>query len=132
MEVAQVSLNTESSYTPYVLGRLFSVLEGIQKTANPKIDTTIKDRYFSAACATPAATFPILLRLSNSHLKKIKNTDAGKAVYWSKQIGEMLEHLGMDFPVHQSLQEQGAFILGYYHQTQKHFEKKTNNNKEEE
>ena len=132
MEVAQVSLNTESSYTPYVLGRLFAVLESIQKAANPKIDTTIKDRYFSAACATPAAAFPILLRLSNSHLKKIKNTDAGKAIYWSKQIGEMIEHLGMNFPVHQTLQEQGAFILGYYHQTQKRFEKKTNTDKEEE
>ena len=132
LEVAQVSLNTESSYSPYVLGRLFAVLEGIQKAANPKIDTTIKDRYFSAACATPAAAFPLLLRLSNNHLKKIKNIDAGMAVYWSKQIGEMVEHLGMNFPVHQTLQEQGAFILGYYHQTQKRFEKKTNTDKEEE
>ena len=128
-EVAVVSLNEESGYTPYVLGRLFAVLEGIQQTANPGISATIKDRFFNSACATPAAVFPILLKLSNSHLKKL---DTGKTVYWSKQIAELTEKLGMDFPAHQTLQEQGAFILGYYHQTQKRFEKKTNSNKEEE
>ena len=129
MEVAQVSLNADSSYCPYVLGRLFAVLEGTQQAANPGINATIKDRFFNSACATPAAVFPILLKLSNSHMKKL---DTGKAVWWSKQIGDLIERLGTDFPAHQSLQEQGAFILGYYHQTQKRFEKKTNTDKEEE
>lgn len=129
MEVTQVSLNAESAYTPYVLGRLFSLLEAVQQAANPGINATIKDRFFNSACATPAAVFPILLKLSNSHLKKL---DTGKAVYWTKQIGELTEKLGMDFPAHLSLQEQGAFILGYYHQTQKRYEKKTNTDKEAE
>ncbi len=129
MEVAQVSLNTESSYSPYVLGRLFAVLEGIQQAANPGINATIKDRFFNSACATPAAVFPILLKLSNSHLKKM---DPGKTVFWSRQLGDLLDRLGTDFPAHQSLQEQGAFILGYYHQTQKRFEKKAATDKEEE
>ena len=129
LEVTQVSLNAESAYTPYVLGRLFAVLEGVQQAANPGINATIKDRFFNSACATPAAVFPILLKLSNSHLKKM---DAGKAVWWSKQLGELLERLGTDFPAHQTLQEQGAFILGYYHQTQKRFEKKTTTDKEAE
>ncbi len=129
MEVTQVSLNTESAYTPYVLGRLFALLEGIQQAANPGINATIKDRFFNAACATPSAVFPILLKLSNSHLKKM---ETGKAIYWSKQLGELIDRLGTDFPAHQTLQEQGAFILGYYHQTQKRFEKKTNTEKEAE
>lgn len=129
MEVANVSLNEESAYTPYVLGRLFAVLEGTQQAANPGINATIKDRFFNSACATPAAVFPILLKLSNSHLKKL---DQGKSAYWSKQIGTLIELLGMDFPAHQTLQEQGAFILGYYHQTQKRFEKKNNTDNREE
>ena len=127
-EVTTVSLNTESSYTPYVLGRLFAVLEGTQQAANPGINATIKDRYFNSACATPAAVFPILLKLSNSHLKKL---DTGKSIYLSRQIGELTDKMGTNFPAHLTLQEQGAFILGYYHQTQKRFEKK-NNNKEAE
>ncbi len=129
LEVTHMALNAESSYTPYVLGRLFAVLEAVQQAANPGINATIKDRFFNSACATPAAVFPILLKLSNSHLKKL---DTGKAVYWTRQIGELIEKLGTDFPAHLSLQEQGAFILGYYHQTQKRFEKKTNTDKEAE
>ena len=129
LEVTQVSLNAESTYTPYVLGRLFALLEGIQQAANPGINATIKDRFFNSACATPAAVFPILLKLSNSHLKKM---ETGKAVWWSKQIGDLIERLGTDFPAHLTLQEQGAFILGYYHQTQKRFEKKTTTDKEAE
>lgn len=129
MEVTTVSLNPESAYPPYVLGRLFAVLEGTQQAANPGINATIKDRFFNSACATPAAVFPLLLKLSNSHLKKM---DAGKAVWWSRQIGELIDRLGVDFPAHQTLQEQGAFILGYYHQTQKRFEKKNNTDKEAE
>ena len=123
-----MSLNTESSYTPYILGRLFAVLEGTQQAANPGINATIKDRYFNSACATPAAVFPILLKLSNSHLKKL---DTGKSIYWSRQIGELTDRMGIGFPAHLSLQEQGAFILGYYHQTQKRFEKKNTNEEAE-
>ena len=124
-----MSLNTESTYIPYVLGRLFSVLEGIQQSANPGINATIKDRYFNSACATPGAVFPILLKLSNSHLKKL---DTGASVYWSKQIGDLLDRFGYTFPNHLSIPEQGAFILGYYHQTQKRFEKKDVQEKEEQ
>lgn len=128
-EVTTVSLNEESSFTPYVLGRLFAVLEGTQQAANPSINATIKDRFFNSACATPAAAFPILLKLSNSHLKKL---DTGKSIYWSRQIGELTNRLDDGFPTHLSLQEQGSFILGYYHQTQKRFEKKTNDHEEVE
>ena len=127
-EVSTVSLNEESTYIPYVLGRLFSVLEGIQQSANPGINATIKDRFFNSACATPGAVFPILLKLSNSHLKKLEK---GKAIYWERQILDILGRIGNAFPEHLSLQEQGAFILGYYHQTQKRFEKKTAEDKEE-
>jgi len=70
-EVLTVKLNDESNYMPYVLGRLFSILEGLQNAANPGINTTIRDRYFNSACATPAVVFPILLKLSQNHLKKL-------------------------------------------------------------
>ena len=127
-EVSTVSLNEDSTFIPYVLGRLFSVLESIQQSANPGINATIKDRFFNSACATPGTVFPILLKLSNSHLKKLEK---GKAVYWERQILEILNRVGNGFPGHLSLQEQGAFILGYYHQTQKRFEKKTEDKEEQ-
>lgn len=128
-EAWTMALNETSNYTPYVLGRLFSTLEAVQSAANPGINTTIKDKYFNSACATPAAVFPILLKLANSHLKKL---GGGLAVNYSKQIGALVARLETAFPKTLSLEEQGAFILGYYHQTQKRFEKKNTTEMTEE
>ena len=116
-----MSLNPDSSHIPYNLGRLFSVLEAIQSAANPGINTTIKDKYFSSASATPAMVFPVLLNLAQKHLKKL---DLGLRTYYDKQITAILSKLGEDYPKHLNLPQQGSFQLGYYHQTQARFEKK--------
>jgi len=120
-EVLTVELNKDSKYLPYVLGRLFSVLEAVQNAANPNINTTIKDRYFNSACATPAMVFPTLINLAQKHLKKLK---PNQVTYYSKQIGELMERISCTYPAHLTLPEQGAFQIGYYHQTQERFTKK--------
>ena len=112
--------------TAYVLGRLFSVLESIQKEANQGINATIKDRYFNSACATPASVFPILFKLENSHIKKLeREKGSGSKIFYEKIIGNLMEKLVL-FPRSLSLEEQGKLMLGYYHQTQKKYEKKEN------
>ena len=125
-EVVTVALNEDSKKVPYVLGRLYAVLENLQEVANPGINSTIKDRYFNAACASPGVTFPLLTKLANTHLKKI-STQTGNVIYFEKLIGGLMNKLEMDkqaFPARLSLPEQGDFILGYYHQVQKRYEKK--------
>lgn len=120
-EVYTVSLN-ETTNVPYLLGRLFSVLEAVQKAANPGINTTIKGRYFNAACATPGMAFPTLLRLSQKHLRKLND---GLATHYDKQITELMAQLPESgFPARLSLPDQGKFTIGYYHQTQKRYVKK--------
>ena len=109
-----MELNEKSTYVPYLLGRLFSYLEQIQQAANPGINATIKDRYFNSACATPASIFPILIRLSNSHLRKL---DDAFRIYFERQLGDILGRITENFPQRLSVPEQGAFYLGYYHQT---------------
>ena len=109
-----MSLNRESNNLPYNLGRLFSVLEAIQAAANPGINSTIRDKYFSSACATPSVVFPTLVKLSQKHLRKI---GGGLAVVYSKQLQEIMDKLNENFPTRLTLPEQGAFQLGYYHQT---------------
>jgi len=116
-----VQLNNQTTYQPYLLGRLFAVLEAIQEKANPGINTTIKDKYFTSACATPSVVFPILLNLKDKHLKKL---DGGIRVYYDRQVSELMGQLTEDYPAHLSLQDQGVFQIGYYHQKQKRFEKK--------
>ncbi len=98
----------------YQLGRLFASLERIQTKQNPKLNTTIRERYYGAACATPITVFPTLLRLSNYHLAKL---DKGNAVYFEKLLGEIIGKLN-DFPSYMNLHEQGLFAIGYYHQRQ--------------
>ena len=120
-EVLDVELNEQSTYLPYRLGRLFAVLEAVQQKANPNINTTIKDRYFNSACATPALVFPTLLRLAQSHLSKI---GGGAEVYYDKMVTELLGGVTQSYPARLSLQDQGIFQLGYYHQKQKLFTKK--------
>ena len=120
-EVLTVSLNPDSTNIPYTLGRLFSVLESVQSVANPGINATIKDRYFNSASATPGHVFPILLNLSQKHLRKL---EGGLCVYYEKQITELTGVLSETFPPRLNLPQQGAFQLGYYHQTQKRYEKK--------
>ena len=119
-EVLTVSLNEPSSIVPSNLGRLFSVLEAIQQAANPGINTTIKDKYFNSASATPATIFPILNNLAQKHLKKL---DTGLRIHYDRQLGQIKELLGETLPGRLSLPEQASFDLGYYHQTQKRYSK---------
>lgn len=111
-----VSLNENSSSTPYQLGRLFAVLEKAQLEASNI--NTIKDRYFTSASATPASVFPVLLKLSLHHTAK-----GDRTIYFEKLKGTILQMVD-EFPKHLSLDEQGEFILGYYHQNQAFYIKK--------
>ena len=117
-----MGLNKDCNDAAYVLGRLFSVLETIQKEANPTITTTIRDRYFNSACATPAVIFPVLIKLKNSHVKKLERDKGGAKVYYEKELTEIMEKLD-DFPKRLSLEQQGQFDLGYYHQQQEKYKK---------
>ena len=124
-EVLTVSLNPDSTSIPYTLGRLFSVLEDIQSSANPGINATIKDKFFNSASATPSRIFPTLIDLAQKHLRKLEK---GQRIFHDKQLTELIAKLGEDFPDRMSLPQQGAFQLGYYHQTQARYQKKEENN----
>ena len=49
---------------------------------------------------------------------------APSRIYYDKLIQGVMSKLGTSFPQRLNLQEQGVFQLGYYHQTEKRFEKK--------
>lgn len=126
-EVLTLSLNEETKNKAYRLGRLFAVLEHVQKKAVDDIETTIRDRYLSAACTTPASTFPTLLTRAQHHLSSISKDDYGSYVYFDKLIGEIMKPLDVEndpLPKTLSLDEQGLFYLGFYHQRNKLYETK--------
>lgn len=117
-----VSLNTESTNTGYRLGRLFAVMEKAQQDANPGLNATIKDRYFGAASTTPGSVFPILIKLSQHHISK---AEYGR--FRDIEIQGILETVEA-FPAYLNLDDQGQFVLGYYHQKQALYTKKAQNN----
>ena len=119
-----MSLNEASTNPAYTLGRLFSVYEAVQQAANPGINATIKDKYFSSAAAMPASIFPVLNNLYQKHLRKLS---AAQRVYYDKQVGALKNVLSEELPTRLTLAQQGAFDLGYYHQTQKRYTKKEEN-----
>ncbi len=112
-------LDLSNTNPAYRLGRLFAALEKIQEEASPGLNATIRDRYYGAASSTPVAVFTTLLRLKNSHLKKLT---IGRATSFEKLLGEILSAV-VDFPKHMPLPDQGRFALGYYHQRQAFFVK---------
>ena len=114
----EMALDREQPSIGYQLGRLFAVLEKIQEEGNPGINTTIRERYYGAACSSPVTVFGTLMRLKNHHLAKIENK--GRAVNLERLLTEIVGHFG-DFPSHLDLHEQGKFAIGYYHQRQDFF-----------
>jgi CRISPR-associated protein Csd1 len=112
-----MALDEKNQDQAYLLGRLFSVLEKAQQDAIPGANATIKDRYFGAASATPKVVFPILIKGAQNHFQKVK-----PKFYTEKLVGEILEGI-QSFPTHLSLDEQGLFAIGYYHQRQHFFTK---------
>lgn len=129
--LSSLNLSLEQEFLPmldlsnpnpaYRLGRLFAVLEKIQEEASPGLNATIRDHYYGAASSTPVAVFTTLLRLKNAHLKKLT---AGRTTAFEKLLGEVLGPV-TDFPKHLPLPDQGRFALGYYHQRQDFFTKKS-------
>lgn len=123
-EALQMSLNESYTHPAYVLGRLFAVLEKAQREAiGQNINATIKDRYFTSACASPASVFPTLLRLSHHWTTKAEYGGVS-----DRKIQDLLNLLeAKAFPPRLSLDEQGVFVLGYYHQRAAFYAKKDNN-----
>lgn len=118
-----MSLDLENRDPAYRLGRLFAALERIQATAQPGINATIRERYYGAASSAPASVFPILLRLKNHHLAKLDSP--GLKGWYEKLLGEVFSGIGPDFPRHLDIAAQGRFAIGYYHQAQDFYTRKT-------
>lgn len=123
-EEVPVSLDKQSTNPGYRLGRLFAVLEAVQRSAlGGQVNATIRDRYYGAASATPASVFPVLLRNTQNHLGKLRKEKPGLAVNLEKDIREIVDGLPEHFARSLRIEDQGRFAIGYYHQSQARFVK---------
>ena len=122
-----IMLDKDNQNQGYLCGRLFAVLDKIQEDANGI--HSIRERYMNAASTTPASVFATILNLSSHHAENLSSD--GRRVFYEKLKQEIMSKISADgFPAHLDLQDQGRFFVGYYHQRQDFFARKTENNNE--
>jgi CRISPR-associated protein Csd1 len=114
-ENIMVQLDAENQNPAYLCGRLLAVLEAVQRAAIPGANTTITDRFFGAASTAPASVFGPLLRGARAHLSKLRKERRGTFEALERKLEEIQAGLTA-FPKTLSLEQQGFFNLGYYHQ----------------
>lgn len=125
----KMGLDLENKNPAYLCGRLFAALEKAQKDYSPSLNKTIKDSYFASACTSPASVFSRLITLSNYHISKLSE---GARIFYERLISDIIGELNNNFPKRLGLEEQGRFILGYYHQNKALYTGKNKNLTEEE
>jgi CRISPR-associated protein Csd1 len=120
-------LDLENSAPAYLVGRLFAQIEGVQRSALGKnLNAGIRERFFSAASTSPSATFGRLMKLTQNHLSKIRQEKPGLAVVLDSEITDLCSKIN-GFPSILTLEQQGQFALGYYHQKHYNFSRIKNN-----
>ena len=118
-----MSLERDNPDVAYVLGRLFAMVERAQEQALGNPNNTIRDSFFTSASSAPASIFPVLLHKSQHHLAQVRKESTKTYIYLEKMIGEAMDKLPPILPRTLTLQEQGTFVIGYYHQRQSFFMK---------
>jgi CRISPR-associated protein Csd1 len=118
-EKPPMSLDVNNPDPAYRLGRLLAVLEAIQYQAQGTLNKNVVNRFYSAAATRPGSVFPRMLELTQHHLAKLPT---GSRISRQKQLGEVVNEL-IAFSPMQTLEEQGRFALGYYHQRYANFQK---------
>ncbi len=119
-----VAEKIEDGFKPvaYVCGQIFAKLESIQYAALGDRNAGIRERYFTYAMTLPGAAFGRLFNLHSKHFTKLKNEKPGLAINMDKELQALCKDVDIkDFPATFSLEEQGQFAIGYYHQRQKQF-----------
>jgi CRISPR-associated protein Csd1 len=114
-EDSMAQLEPENHNPAYLCGRLLAVLESIQQAAIPGVNATITDRFFGTASSAPASVFGHLLRGGMAHLGKLRKEKPRTYEALRRKLAEVQEPL-KTFPKTLTLEQQGLFGLGYFHQ----------------
>jgi CRISPR-associated protein Csd1 len=114
-------LDEASADPAYVWGRIFAVLEAIQRRALPDLSATIRDRYFRIAMTQPLTVYPALRAGANAHLSKLQRNKTDKAAVAAgraleNRLTELATRLYRQPPSQLDAPGQARFAIGYDHQ----------------
>ncbi|HXK33091.1 MAG TPA: type I-C CRISPR-associated protein Cas8c/Csd1 [Dehalococcoidia bacterium] len=114
-EDTMVELDETNKDPAYLCGRLLAVLEQAQRAALPGINATIVDRFYGTASSAPASVFGRLMRGVQPHLARLERDRRGAWVAIQRRLEEVQADL-RTYPRTLTLEQQGLFALGYYHE----------------
>ncbi|MGQ9635880.1 MAG: type I-C CRISPR-associated protein Cas8c/Csd1 [Bryobacteraceae bacterium] len=112
----QPELNPQFDDPAYQCGRLMAVLADLQRAALGDVGAGVVQRYYAAACATPALVLGRLIRTSQFHLDRLQADKPGLAHWFDQRIAEICASIKQPPPRTLTLEEQTLFALGYYQQ----------------
>ncbi|MBN2143767.1 MAG: type I-C CRISPR-associated protein Cas8c/Csd1 [Candidatus Aureabacteria bacterium] len=108
----------------YVAGQIFAKIESIQYAALGDRNSGIREKYFSYAMTAPLAAFGRLFNLNAKHFTKLKSDKPGLAVNLDKELQALVGKIEIaKLSATFSLEQQGQFAIGYYHQKERQFNK---------
>lgn len=108
-----IQLDPENTNLAYRCGRLLAVLAEVQRNAIGK--AAIVDRFFGTASSAPASVFGRLIRGAQPHMAKLERDKPTAASALQSRMEEVMAGIS-HFPHTLTLEEQGLFALGFYHQ----------------
>lgn len=114
-ESIMAELDQTNVQPAYLCGRLLAVLDRIQGLAIKGANTGIVDKFYGSASSAPASVFGTLMHGAQAHMGKLKRDMPGA----HHRLEEQLEAIALplrEFPKTLTLEEQGLFALGFYHQ----------------
>ncbi|MFB8769953.1 type I-C CRISPR-associated protein Cas8c/Csd1 [Nocardiopsis alba] len=122
-ETVMPTLNSENTHPGVLCGRLFATFEQIQYLAlrDPQTkkgpNTTIGDKYFTAAKARPLPMLEMIHDTAKSHLKKLWRDNPGAWNRLNLRLEELYTLLeGTPPPATLDVKGRALFTMGYYQQ----------------
>ena len=110
-----IELDVNNQNPAYLCGRLMGTLEALQRAALGDVGANVTSRFFGTASSAPASVFGTLLRGAQHHLDKLRKEKRGTFEALLRRLEEVMAGLPA-FPKVLTLEDQGLFSLGYFHQ----------------
>ncbi|GIH59883.1 type I-C CRISPR-associated protein Cas8c/Csd1 [Microbispora siamensis] len=116
-EILVDRLNPDTDDPAYLCGRMFAVLEDIQRAALDNINTTIGDKFFGAAMGRPLPVLTMLRKNATGHLRRLRGSSKKAAgIALDRRLDEIVQKFTTEIPATLDLPGQGRFVLGYHQQ----------------
>ncbi len=130
LNINNMALDKEYSNIGYLLGRMLAIVEYAQTLSKRTQTYTIKDQLYTTLSTAPLVFFNRVMSLSVVYFRSVQSPATRR--YLILQFSNVIEKIICDgIPPRLSTEDQGRFALGYHHQNQELFRRKSEHDSKE-